>query len=284
MSETTTKRAARAPMPAAPEAEIEEASPGGVQSLARAFAILEEVARHRDGIGLSDLCRKVGLHSSTTFHLIKTMVSLGYVRQLPDSKRYRLGRPVFMLAAQSLDEVEMVSVATPFLEELSALTDESAIFAVRMNEHLAILARSCGTGPFQAADHGGAARPLHTTAAGKVLLAGMTAERFEAYLRRAEWQARTPRSITSPEALRAEIMEVRRSGMAIENGEYWPEVHAIAVGVHDFTARLVGAVSLSGPLWRQSADVVAERAALLRETAGRISQQFGYSAADHSGC
>ena len=49
--------------------EAEERARGGVQSLGRAFAILEEVARHREGIGLADLSKRVGLHNSTTFHL-----------------------------------------------------------------------------------------------------------------------------------------------------------------------------------------------------------------------
>jgi IclR family transcriptional regulator, KDG regulon repressor len=59
---------------------------GGVQSIARALAIMEEIARNRDGIGLAELSKRVGLHNSTTFHLVKTMVSLGYVRQLKDSQ------------------------------------------------------------------------------------------------------------------------------------------------------------------------------------------------------
>ena len=60
---------------------------GGVQSLGRAFGILEEIARHRSGIGLADLSKRVRLHNSTTFHLVKTMVSLGYIR---DRKSTRL--------------------------------------------------------------------------------------------------------------------------------------------------------------------------------------------------
>ena len=75
---------------------------GGVQSIERAFAILEEVARHREGIRLGELSRRVGLHNSTTFHLVKTMVLLGYLRQMPGSKTYRVGRPLFTLAAISL--------------------------------------------------------------------------------------------------------------------------------------------------------------------------------------
>ena len=63
-----------------PPSAPEDKRGGGVQSLARAFSILEEVARSRDGINLADLSRKVGLHNSTTFHLVKTMVSLGYIR------------------------------------------------------------------------------------------------------------------------------------------------------------------------------------------------------------
>jgi len=93
--------------------EAEDRQRGGVQSLGRAFAILEAVARHREGIGLAELAKLVGLHNSTTFHLAKTMVSLGYIRQERDSKRYRIGRPLFALAASALDEIEMVNVATP---------------------------------------------------------------------------------------------------------------------------------------------------------------------------
>ena len=67
---------------------------GGIQSISRAFMILEEIARAREGIPLSELSKRVGLHNSTAFHLVKTMVSLGYIRQERDTKRYRIGRPL----------------------------------------------------------------------------------------------------------------------------------------------------------------------------------------------
>src|ERR1700692_1587301 len=75
--------------------DAEDRQRAGVQSLGRAFAILEQVAHHREGIGLADLSKLVGLHNSTTFHLAKTMVSLGYLRQEKESKRYRIGRALF---------------------------------------------------------------------------------------------------------------------------------------------------------------------------------------------
>ena len=86
------------------------------------------------GIGLADLSKLVGLHNSTTFHLAKTLVSLGSLRQERDSKRYRVGRPLFARAASALDEIEMVNLATPILEDLSRETGESGHFAVRMGD------------------------------------------------------------------------------------------------------------------------------------------------------
>ena len=83
-----TRTKAAAPRQEKPALEKER---GGVQSIARAFAIAEEIARNRDGISLAELSKRVGLHNSTTFHLVKTMVQLGYVSQLADSRKYRIG-------------------------------------------------------------------------------------------------------------------------------------------------------------------------------------------------
>src|SRR5499427_5609032 len=126
--------------------EAEDRQRGGVQSLGRAFAILEEIARHREGIGLADLSKRVGLHNSTTFHLAKTMVSLGYLRQIKESKRYRIGRPLFALAASALDEKEMVSMATPVLDELARQTGESTHYGSRMSDAVVVMARTPGPG------------------------------------------------------------------------------------------------------------------------------------------
>ena len=175
----------------------------GVQSLGRAFAILEEIARHREGVGLADLSKLVGLHNSTTFHLAKTMVSLGYIRREKDSKRYRVGRPLFALAASALDEIEMVNVATPALEDLSRETGESSHFAVRMGDAVVVIARTSGPGAFHLTDRVGVLRPAHCTALGKVILASLRQDQLERFLARVELKPSTAHTITeSPVLLR----------------------------------------------------------------------------------
>jgi IclR family transcriptional regulator, KDG regulon repressor len=255
--------------------EAEDRQRGGVQSLGRAFAILEQVARHREGVGLAELSKLVGLHNSTTFHLAKTMVSLGYIRQQRDSKRYRVGRPLFALAASALDEIEMVNVATPIMEDLSRDTGESSHFAVRMGDAVVVIARTSGPGAFQLTDRVGVVRPAHCTALGKIILAALRPDQLKRFLERVELTPSTKKSITDPNALLREIAEVRRSAIAIDDGEFNAEVRCMAVPVYNFTGDVVGALGISGPIWRMTDQVMSARAKIMKAAANRLSGEFG---------
>jgi IclR family transcriptional regulator, KDG regulon repressor len=259
--------------------DVEDRARGGVQSIGRAFAILEEVARNRDGIALADLSKRVGLHNSTTFHLVKTMVSLGYIRQIKESKRYRVGRPLFALAASALDEMEMVSMATPVLDDLSRDTGESSHFATRMSDAVVVMARTPGPGAFQLTDRVGVVRPAYCTALGKVILAALRPDQLDRYLDRVELKALTPKTITSPLRLRRELQDVRRTGIAFDDGEFNNEVRCAAMPVHDFSSQVVGAIGISGPVWRLSIQALQNKARDLNQAAKRLSEAFGASGA-----
>src|SRR5579864_4705665 len=267
--------AVRAAEPDDIDTEVEDRQRSGVQSLARAFGIMEEIARSRDGISLAELSKRVGLHNSTTFHLVKTMVSLGYIRQIKDSKRYRIGRPLFALATNSLDEIEMVSLATPVLEDLSRETGESGHFAVPMGDSVVVIARTAGAGAFQLTERVGVVRPAHCTALGKVILAALNPEQLDGFFRRVELAQVTPNSITDAAVLRKNIEDVRQSGIAFDDGEFNPEVRCIAVPVKDFTGKIMGAVGISGPIWRLNIQALQSRAQVVQAAAQRLSAEFG---------
>lgn len=251
---------------------------GGVQSIARAFAIAEEVARNREGIGLAELSKRVGLHNSTTFHLVKTMVQLGYVSQLADSRKYRIGRRMFTLAAGALDEIELVSVATPILEKLTAQTGEYSHFAIRSGEQIVVVAKTAGTGIFQMVDRTGAVRPAHATALGKVLLAALAPPQLARFLESCELSPFTAKTIVERDALLRELDEVRRKGLAFDDGEFDAEARCVAVPVRDFTGRVAGAIGMSGPMWRLSLQALQEKSKYVREAAVALSAELGYQA------
>jgi IclR family transcriptional regulator, KDG regulon repressor len=271
--------------PAAPELAAGRAgdngtgrAAGGVQSLERAFGLLEEIARNREGITLADLSKRSGLHNSTTFHLVKTMMSLGYVTQVRDSKRYRIGRQLFTLAAAAADEVELVNLAKPILEELTNTTTESSFFAVWSGTQVTIIAHTYGSGVFQLADRAGVVRPAYCTALGKVLLAALSADHLSRYLGQGELRSFTPRTIVDPARLTAELDEVRRSGIAFDDGEFDAELRCAAVSVRDFTSNVVAALGISGPIWRLTLHALHGKAVQVRAAAQKLSAELGYRA------
>ena len=255
--------------------ESEDRARGGVQSIGRAFAILEEVARNREGISLAELAKRVGLHNSTTFHLVKTMASLGYVRQIKDTKRYRIGRPLFALAAGALDEIEMVSMATPVLDDLSHETGESSHFATRMSDAVVVMARTPGPGAFQLTERMGVVRPAYCTALGKVILAALRPDQLERYLDRVELKPLTQNTITERGRLLQEIAEIRSAGIAFDDCEFDSELRCAAMPVFDFSGQVVGAIGISGPVWRLSIQALQSRARSLEAAAKRLSEAFG---------
>ncbi|MDP6404328.1 MAG: IclR family transcriptional regulator [Alphaproteobacteria bacterium] len=255
---------------------------GGVQSLVRAFAILEAIAGAPDGMGLAQLSRALGLHSSTAFHLLKTMVQLGYLRQDRATKRYRLGRPLFALAASALEEVELIKIASPILEKLAEMTSETTHLGVRDGHRIMILARTDGSSPFRLSERLGALRPAHATALGKILLATLDAEQLERFLAENDLEACTPNTITDPRRLRGELRTVTETGIAFDDAEFHPEVRCAAVAVHDFTGRPAAAIGISGPVWRLSLSALQEKVPLIRNAADQISRELGFRCHDEA--
>lgn len=247
----------------------------GVQSLVRAFSILGEIAERPHGLSLAELSKTVGLHNSTTFHLVRTMVSLGYIRQDLRTKRYHLGRMVFSLAASSRSEIDLLGLATPIVEELAQRSGETTHVAIFTGNEVTIVAKSAGSGAFQLQERHGGIRPAHATALGKVLLAAATEAEVEHYLKAHGLPALTDRTITEPKRLYREIESVRAAGIAFDDGEFNAEVRCLAVPVHDFTGAVVASIGISGPVWRVTLQSLGEMQVIARAAAKKLSEELG---------
>ena len=248
---------------------------GGIQSIERAVAILEAVAGEPDGITLAEVSAALGLHSSTAFHLIRTLTSLGIVEQL-ESKRYRVGSRLFALAASAMTETAMLTQATPILEALSRDTGDAAHLAIRSRHDIVMIARTAATGMLQLAGRTGTTRPAHATAIGKVLLAEVPAETLESLLDQLDFKRFTKATITSRKDLLTELAEVRATGVAYDNGELDDDIKCVAMPVRDFARRGNAAIGFSGPIWRMGAGVLKKKTAILRDAADELSRRLGY--------
>ncbi|MCT8973513.1 IclR family transcriptional regulator [Microbaculum marinisediminis] len=247
-----------------------------IQSLDRAFSVLEEVARHRDGITLSELSRELGLHTSTLYHLARTLVSLGYLRTGPDDKRYRMGRGIFQLASACLDEAEICATVAPYLERLAETTGEATHFAIWERRKALILARHAGPNALQINERAGTLRPVYCTAIGKALLSGLGPETYEDYTRDLVFEPYTASTLKDAQELRLQVDKARRDGIAFDDCEFNAEVRCMAATVRDFTGKVIGAIGFSGPVWRMSLTDMADYTSVTRSIAAELSEQFGF--------
>jgi DNA-binding IclR family transcriptional regulator len=251
---------------------------GGVQSLHRAVAIMHSVARARDGLGLAELTKEVGLHSSTTFHLAKTLVTLGLLRQDSESKRYRIGPRLFGLASGALDELELLETATPFLASLAEQTGENSHIAVRAGKEVVIIGKCDGTASIRLMERIGTARPPHATAIGKILLSSLSPTDLDKLIASINLAQVTPKTITDPEQLKLAILEAGTNGIAFDDCEFDPDVRCLAAPVFDFRNQMIAAIGISAPIWRVGLNRIGEISNLVRDAAQNLSGQLGYEA------
>lgn len=250
---------------------------GGVQSLHRAMAILQAVVHARQGIGLAELCKEVGLHTSTAFHLAKTLVTLGVIRQEPDSKRYRVGTRLFSLASGALDELELLDIAMPVLTSLAEETGENSHIAVRAGQSIYVIGRCDGTASVRLAERIGTARPPHATALGKMLLSALQPAQLDKLIGSMALNAITPKTIVDPDLLRTEIANVGSNGIAFDDGEFDRDVRCLAAPVFDFRGQMIAAIGISAPMWRMGLNKVREVSGVVINSANSLSTLLGYS-------
>jgi IclR family acetate operon transcriptional repressor len=259
------------PVAADGDSATEGRARGGVQSLDRAFAILETMADAGGVIGVSQLATDSGLPLATIHRLVRTLVDLGYVRQEP-SRQYSLGPRLMRLADSSTKRLG--TLAHPYMSSVVDALGESVNLAVLEGEEILYVAQVQPSQNFMRmfTEAGRRAKP-HTTAVGKAMLAAVPDEAVLDLLKRTGMPRRTEHTITDPDAFLADLQRVRERGYAIDDGEQELGVRCVAVVVPDAPRAM--ALSMSGPLPRMSDDAVAKAAPILRQAAAALSADLG---------
>lgn len=237
----------------------------------RALDVLEALAEHGGEAGLSEIAARTGLPYGTIHRLLQTLLSRGYVRQESD-RRYALGGGLVRLGGIA---ESMVGVwAQPYLTKMVELSGETANLAVLEGDFVVYVAQVPSPRRLRMFAEVGRRVLPHSTAVGKVLLAGRPAAEALAVFERTGMPRRTPNTITELPAMQAELEAVGSRGYALDLGEEELGVHCLAVPVRD-GSRVVAAMSVSGPAERIDALDRDELAAGMREIASQFGDELG---------
>jgi IclR family pca regulon transcriptional regulator len=247
--------------------------PGLVQSLERGLAVIRAFdADHRE-LTLSDVARATGLTRATARRFLHTLVELGYMRST--GRLFALRSRILELGYAYLSSSTLPEVVESHLEALVAIVRESSSVSVLDGDEVVYVARVATRRIMTVAISIGTRFPAYATSMGRVLLAGQSDEWLSGYLASANLRRLTLYTVTDPDELRAELLQVRTQGWALVDEELEEGLRAIAAPIHDPGGRVIAAVNVSAPTGRCGADTMrSELVPPLLDTARRIEEDL----------
>lgn len=249
-----------------------------IESLARGLSVLSSFSEERPALSLTDISQRLKLNKTTTFRLLSTLETLGYLQRDHQTKLYRPALEVLRLGFVVLNGMEVKDVAAPFLRQLVDEIEETVNLAVLDNHEVVYIDRVGSKHMLDVFRPIGSRLPAYCTSTGKSLLAFLPPEKLEAILAATSWVRHTDTTITSSEALKENLALIRQRGFADSNGEMIPELRAVAAPIHRNDGQVVATVNISGPSHRVSYEkLIDEFGPKVVETAQHISRAQGYT-------
>lgn len=249
-----------------------------VQSVDNALCVLEQFLDNPGELSLTQLCRRLKFQKNKVFRLLATLEARNYLEQDNKTGDYRLGLKNLHMSQNLISGMGIVRHARPVLQTVLQKCNETSYVSVMRNSRIIYLEAVESTLPVRVVSRTGSRIPFHCTGAGKVLAAAMSEERLRECLNGEPLLKYTPNTICDTLALRKQIREIVWRGYAFDDEELETGVKCIAAQIKDYSKKVVGAVSISGPSMRMGKERMNdELLPLVKEAAKEISLRLGYT-------
>ena len=253
-----------------PQPSPRDATPSGtrVQSVERAFSLLEALAADDRELALADVAARAGLAVPTAHRLLATLRELGYVRQ-DERRTYALGAALIGLGERATPQ--LAELARPVLIRLEEAAQETANLAVLDGDLVTYIGQVPSRHRMRMFTEVGRRVLPHASGVGKAMLAALPEPRVRTLVARTGLPRYTPTTVTTEEDLLADLRATRGRGFAIDDGEQEVGVRCIAVAVPGTAA----AISISGPSVRMTDAIVATAVEELTRAAQELATEIG---------
>ncbi len=255
-----------------------------IRAVARALDLLTAFSTSDPELTLTELSSRRNLSVSTTYRLLATLESRGYVERNSQTGGYSLGVACLDLGAVFLSQLDLRERVLPLLEALREECKETVHLAILDTDRMEAIYLEKLEGLLPIGMMGsrvGGRAPAHCTGLGKCMLAYVPEADVHDFYASTGLEPRTSNTITDLDELRLELIKTRERGYAIDDVEHEPDVKCVAAPVWDHRQVVVGAISVSGPEQRidrlmTEHDLVAR----VQRTAHEASIRLGYPGGD----
>lgn len=248
-----------------------------IQAVDHALDLLEQFHDDVDELGVTELSKRLKLHKNNVFRLLATLESRAYIEQNKVTENYRLGLKTLELGQTFIKQMGLLRQSRPVLESLVKECNETTYVAILKEFHIVYLDAVETDLTVRVVPRVGSRLPAYCTAAGKIQLAYMTDEELDNYIPGKELKRYTPNTITDKGELKKHLATVAEQGYAVDNEELDAGVRCVSAPIRDYTRRIIGAVSISGPSMRFPDERIdKELIPMVKKAAEEISTKLGY--------
>lgn len=252
-------------------------SPLFMGSLAKCFQVLEALNTAGRAVGLTELAQLAGLDRSGVQRITHTLRVLGYLRQDPASKAFRLSGRMLEFGYTMLATNELRERAQPHLEVLNRRTSETVNLMELEGDEIVYVSRFPSLHAVSVDLHVGSRLPAFCTAAGRAILSHMDPAEAFARLKGARRTGMTRFTVTDLPGLRQALEAAREQGYALNDQEAFIGDISVAAPLLDRRGHPLGAVNIAvaSPRW-QLDDVLRRLVPHLLKTVAIINKELRY--------
>lgn len=220
-----------------------------VQSLERAFAILDAIAESPDETGVTALGEITGLHKATVSRLLGTLEELGAVERLPNNDGFRIGSKIQALAQQIDPTTQLVNIARPYLEELAGITGEAVSLEIPDRQSVLYVDQVQTQHHIRVNSWVGRRYPIHAITSAPIFLGNWSERALKRYFS-GNISRPTPLTNTSFETIKTQIEEAERIGYAYASDQYELGLTGISAPIFNDHGDAIAAINICGPSFR----------------------------------
>lgn len=253
-----------------------------VKTVGKAMQILHAFSNAEPELTVGVLSERLGLHKSIVSRLVSCLCEWRMLERDRSTKRIRLGLGAFQLGMQVANQNPLQRLSLPLLGALVERTKHTAHVSTRDGHEMLVIGSVLSPSALRVTLLQGDRRPLHATAAGKILLAHMEENERDALIARFGLPARTRKTIVAAKELSKALSAIRASGIAWNEGESAPGVGGVAAPVYDASGIVIGAVSIVFPLTSVQAPDRAMLTRNVRQVSNDLSSAFGWRSTQSS--
>jgi len=243
----------------------------GDGTVAKALTVLDAVAEHGRPVRFSELLEESPYPKATLYRFMQVLTQQGMLSFDPERQTYAPGLRLVRLAHAAWQASSLAPIARPHLDRLSRETGETVHLAQLDGGQVLYVDKRNAREPVAMYSQAGKVGPAYCTGVGKAMLAHLPETELAPVLQQQSWHAFTGKTITTSDAMRHELSEIRARGHAFDDEEHEPGIICIAVPILTRSGRVLGAVSVTSTTARTDLDGLTRHLPALRAAVSAIA-------------